>query len=130
MISEKEYEVLKMYERREPVDNNKYKNIISSLQRQKFLNYYYSAGKTLSVKFGLTLLGKKAIQEFELFLKEQEQKEKTLKLSEEANKLSAEANEISKKAIKISKTANIISVIACIISLLSILAAVLIGIYC
>lgn len=130
MISNKEYEVLKMYDRGKEVDETKYRRTISSLSNQGMLSYLNCfKGKHYSVQFGITTLGRKAIQEFELFQKEQERKERTLALSEEANRLAAEANKISENALKRSKSANVISIVSCVISVLSIVAAVLVGIF-
>lgn len=120
MISKKEYEVLKMYQREEDVNLAKYYGEIVYLNNEKLIsNTHYKDG---SCKFVITLKGERAVEEYENSFQSQQREEETLKIAEKANA-------IADKARKSARTSNIISIFACIISLLSILAAVLIGIF-
>ena len=136
MISKSEYDVLCALLKSRKIDLEKNVTELDALKRDKLIRLHNVMFKNINnvLDFGydgfeVTQNGKRAVEEYETFIKTEERDKATLSVAKKANELSAESNNIAKSANQKSRNANILSLFAIIIPSLISIGALIVSIF-
>lgn len=137
MISEREYELLKVLKKSPVVYDDLYADELDGLTKQEMISRVcmipVNGGRRYS-KCTVLPKGEAAIEEYERMLEKQKREEETLDAAREANEianksntLAEQANATANEANKISSKSNLLSKIAICISVASVIATLIVG---